>query len=114
MEKETVEVFGKYVFTREEKELKSQDLADAIHAKDVKEYEKKEAMKAFAAEIENLNGQIRTLGTQVRDGFEMRYIKCTVERDYTRRMKSFVSVETGDVVKREPFSEDDYQMRMAL
>lgn len=112
MEQETVEIFGKYVLTREEKELKSQDLADAIHARDMKEYEKRAAMKAYGSELETMSENIRVLSTSVRNGYEMRYLKCVVELDYSRKMKAYISIETGETVKREPFAPEDYQMRM--
>jgi hypothetical protein len=112
MEQETVEIFGKYVLTREEKEMKSQDLADAIHAREMKEYEKKKAMKQFGSELETISENIRILGAAVRDGYEMRYIQCTVKLDYARKMKAYINVETGEVVKREPLGPEDYQMRM--
>ena len=108
----TESVFGKYEFTPEELDTKRLDIIIAIHNKTLKENEKKAVVKEFGSEIANLDEQIKTLSTHIRDGYEYRHVNCRVERIFDRKLKRYWSVSTGQLVREEPFSEADYQLRM--
>jgi hypothetical protein len=110
---ETVRVFGRYDLNEEEKREKSQELAETIRNLGLKQLEKKTIVKQFAADIEGLQETIEQLSGHIRDGYEMKPINCYRKKDYVRKRVMFVSVDTGDVVKTEAFTEADYQMGIA-
>ena len=106
----TVRVFGRYDLSEEEKAEKSQELAETIRNLGLKHLEKKAVTKQFAADIEGLQETIEQLSGHIRDGYEMKPLNCYRKKDYVRKRVLFISVDSGETVKTEPFTEDDYQM----
>jgi hypothetical protein len=111
-ETETVTVFGKHTLSEEEITDKSMLMAETVRSLSLKQAEKKSVVKRFGAEIEALAEQVEILSGHVRDGYEMRAVVCIRRKDFDRKLIRFVSVENGDTVKVEPFTEADYQMTL--
>ena len=109
---ETYQVYGKHVLSGEELAEKSREIAETLNALQAKEVEKKAVMSQIAAEINDLKGKVHRLGGHIRDGFEMRLMPCTIERNFITKKKHFVSVDTGEVVKTEALTAEDMQLEM--
>lgn len=108
----TVTVWGKHHLSEEELADRSQQLAETIHQLGCKEDEKKQVMKQIASEIESLKVQMGKLKDAIRDGYESGLIRCREEKDYKQQVKRYYSIEHEELIKTEPFSEEDRQMNL--
>lgn len=108
----TVTVWGKHHLNEEELADRSQQLAETLHQLGCKEDEKKQAMKQLASDIEILKLRTGKLKDAIRDGYESGQIVCREEKDYGLQVKRYVSIEHGELIKTEPFSEEDRQMHL--
>lgn len=108
-----VTVYGKVELTGEEIKERSEQLADEIHNLNLIEQEKKAVMKRYASDIEGCKERILNFKNAVRDGYEYRNVECMIERDFKRRIKRFISMDSGKVIRTEPFNDADRQMQLS-
>jgi outer membrane murein-binding lipoprotein Lpp len=108
----TEDVYGKRDLSEDEVSQKSQHLAAAVHLLELKKMEKDESMKQYASQIKDLESEIKRLSSHVKDKCEYTMVPCEVEKDPTMKMIHYRSMETGMIVKSEPFRREDYQLSM--
>ena len=73
------------------------------------ESEKKALASDFNSKIKIAKQQLNMLSRKRRDGYEMRRLRCRIEKNWDLKQKEYYSVESGELVKAEPFDADDYQ-----
>lgn len=83
--------------TREEREIRSTQLADTISKRDQVDGEKKSAMAGYKTKLDDLNAEIRKLSGAVRTGFEQRDVEIE-ERPTSDFMINVYRVDTGELV----------------
>lgn len=109
---QTTTVLGRYQLSETDRRQKALELAEEIDRLESKRRYKAELMKDLGAEIAGMEGRISQLSKIVRDGWEYRHQECTVEKDYKAKLKNFVSIETGEVLKVEAFGQEDFQLQL--
>ncbi len=110
-------VNARYTFTDEELDSIALTLVHKLADKDQAEAEKKEVMDDYKHRLSLLTAEINDLARKRRDGFEMRPVRCRLERDFEAKKRQWVATEgsgmEGEVVREEPFNPEDYQMELA-
>lgn len=110
MNKETETITIRYDFTEEETAQKSKQLAIACSEKKQIEDQKKEVNSEFKYKLDSKDAEINLLSTHIQNGYEMRKVKCEVDRDLDAGKKYYVY--NGEIVKTEKLSPEDYQLRI--
>lgn len=107
--KTTVPVEVRYHFSDAEKiDLVSQ-LAKSIENKSELETEKKEFIDDIKDKIESAESDIHSLASKVRNGYEPRFVRCFIEKDFDLGMMIFRNAETNEVVTQRPMTEQEKQ-----
>ncbi len=99
----------------DEKELaaKAQEFANTHKEKREIEAEKKKANSAFKSDLDEKELELDKLSQILKDGGEEKDVSCFVRRDFTNRIKSYISMENGEVMEEDiPFDEADNQVEI--
>ena len=116
MEQKKVKVseYLKCLFTREEKEVFSDELARKIGELREKEGRKKEIMKSLDSEAAAMERQISELARKVKDGYEHRDVLCERTYDYAEGKKYTTRMDTGEIFKEVMLTAEELQIPMQL
>jgi hypothetical protein len=99
--------------TDEEIRLKSQEVGEAVIQQASIESAKKEANKEFGEQLATLRQRMRMLANQIRSRTEMRMVQCQIEFHVPQvGFKRTVRLDTGEVVKEQPMTEDELNARL--
>jgi hypothetical protein len=103
-------VKGKHSLTDQELIENSQSLASAMKEKEALESAKSEKAKEIAKMIADQDATIKVCLDKIRTGEEDRDYQCKEEKDFEKKVKNYVSIEDGRVIKSVPFQASDYQL----
>ena len=109
MEQKKVKIseYLKCLFTREEKEVFSDELARKIGELREKEGRKKEIMKSLDSEAAAMERQISELARKIKDGYEHRDVQCECTYDYAEGKKYTTRMDTGEIIKAVMLTADE-------
>jgi len=96
-------------FSSEEKAKLTSDLARKIMEKNKLVEEKKETVLTFNNKIKSIEREIDYLARALWAGKEWRYEECEIRLNYETKMREYISTATREVVRTEPFRDEDYQ-----
>jgi hypothetical protein len=97
-------------FTGEELEQKGQDMSATMLEYDDVEERKKVSAKEFSEQMKELRGRMRSLSKQIRRKGEERAVECGVQmHNPTVGFKTIVRLDTGEIVKTEPMTDEERQ-----
>lgn len=99
-----------------EKELKdySDLMADAYRNRIRAEENLKSAQTQLKSDIAVAEGKIASCADKINSKQEYRDVECTVEFNFKSREKKIVRIDTGEVVRTEPISDDELQEKMPV
>ncbi len=109
---EVVDVWSKYEFTEDEKRELSKRLANENQNKQRLDDEKKAVASNFKAKIDSAISSINLFASQISNGYEHRNFRCFKLLNFNRKMREFYDVDSGELIKEEPFLPGDYQMKL--
>jgi len=89
--------------------MASQMAQDTITAEGL-EAEKKSVVKKYDSDIKAVQLSASIAAQKIRNGFEMRPIKCEVKKDYETKMVSFIRTDTGELVRTRQMTGEERQM----
>jgi len=117
-EKRTKKQFSKETckvdFTPAELKEFAEDMAQKMGTLIEKERAKKEVTSQFKAEIEALDGEIKSLASKVRNKFEYRTVQCEIVRDYEKKEISYIRTDTGEVHRERAMNAEELQVLLDL
>ena len=96
--------------TPEEIRMASKALAEAIQRKEATEARIEAFRTQAKAEIAELDASIQKNSSLVNNEKEFRNVTCEIQFDWRAGTKTFVRVDTGEVVRTCSISEDERQM----
>ena len=112
-EKEYSTEYLRYPFTEEEKKELAQEMARSqIEAEDY-EAQKKAVTADFDGQIKKAKLSASTCARKIRDGYEMRQVRCEVIKDFKKKTITIIRTDTGEEVKTRPMSVQESQMKLA-
>ena len=112
MEQKIVTIEGKYIFNAEEKANLSLELANKNCMKSDVESQKKSRMADFTQQLTQINTDIQTVSVNLVRGYEFRDYKCTVEKDFKKKVKVYRDATNGNIIDTRPLTQADYQVEM--
>ena len=110
--KEFTNEYVKYQFSDSEKRDMAQELAQKVSDQQIAEDEKKAVMSDLKSKIDSLAAQSNSLATKLNNGYEMRNIKCEVEKDYTGGVVYHRRTDTFEVVRERKMTDEDRQLKV--
>lgn len=108
-ERRTISV--EYSLNADQMKKLAQDLAQLQIEVVALEDEKKTVMKGFAERKQAKSASINQFARQIKDGAERRDHTCVLVLDFKKKEKRYKDIESKKVVKFEPFSPGDEQLR---
>jgi hypothetical protein len=97
-------------FSQQELDDKRDRLSTALLEYDKVEDEKREASKCYTESLKALRGEMRSLSKQINCKGEDRAVDCFARfHDPSIGFKTFVRLDTGEVVKTEQMTDDERQ-----
>jgi hypothetical protein len=97
----------------EEVRLKSQAVGEAVVEQQRLESAKRDATKEYGEQITEVKQRMLALSKQVRTKTEKRMVACQVDFHVPQiSFKRTTRLDTGEVVREEPMTEDERQQRM--
>ena len=102
----------KYPFKETEIQGMSQELAESVKAKKIKEDEAKSISSQYKSEIDGFQAKLSSLSEKITSGWEMRMIKCRETIDWEKDIRTVVRLDTGEVIDQGPIPEDQRQMML--
>lgn len=109
MKYEIQEVEIRYKFTQEELNQIGPLIARLSQDWQEKEDEKKAVMSQFKHEIDKIKQEFNENCNRLNNGFEMRFVRARMIKNYKTYEREYYSMDTFDLVKTEPFRSHDYQ-----
>lgn len=112
MKKEFCQEFVKCMLTEDEKRALSEEMAmKTLEAEDI-EAQKKSVMTSFKERIEAAQYAARSAAQKIKDGYEMRDVECTVEKDFISGTIRYVRTDTFEEVRSKKMSQEEKQMHL--
>ena len=102
----------RYEFNPDEMRDIAETLAIQTQTLDEIEKEKKSVPAPYKERIERVQGEIKTAARMYKDGYEMRTIECTVERDFDTGEVRYRRTDTGLVVHTSKMTMVERQRRI--
>lgn len=113
MENKQTKEFLQYQFTHDEVHQKGLELARLSSEAEAIENERKSVASEFKAKLDSISAQMHTLGQHINNGYEHRYIECTVKfHDPNTGVKSTYRNDTGELVKKETMTGAEMQQEI--
>lgn len=112
MDPQILTIEGKYIFSPEEKANLSLELANKTCLRGEVEAQRKARMSDFNQQINQINSDIRTVSVNLVRGYEFRNYKCTLEKDFKKKIKTYRDITNGNIIDTRPLSQGDYQIEM--
>jgi len=103
---------ARYEFNKEELSHMSTEMANDIGEIHELKDQLGTISKDYKAKIEAKNTNVNALANKVSRKYEMREYHCYVERDHEKKIKRFIEIDSGEVIKEEEFSTEDHQMAL--
>lgn len=107
--KGTHQIWGKYVFSEEEKRKISYNLANKTIEKAQLVEEKKAVMSDFKSKIDRVDSEIKNASDHIATGYTHTNYECILFLDRSRKMRIYKSFEDGTIIKEEAFRPEDSQ-----
>ena len=108
--KETVERMCRYAFTLDEiKKMGSQLATECTKLSEIED-EKKQAVSEYKSKIDACNTSINSLSHKIQTGSEMRRTSCYEEKDFKKKVRTFIDIESGKVIDEIKMTEEDMQL----
>ena len=99
-----------YDFSEAEAHKLAVELADGIKKLKAINAEKKEVVKKYTRDAEEVKQECDELSVKVSDGYEMRDISCWVEYNKpSTGKKEITRIDTGEIIE-EPMNEEDWTL----
>lgn len=111
--KEYASEFCKYEFNEEEKQGLAEKMAMSTQEMQTIEDQKKSAMASFKDRLESAQLELKGCATKYKDGYEMRYMECVVERNYVDGHVRFIRTDTGECVRLKKMTDEERQLKIA-
>jgi hypothetical protein len=100
-------------FTPDELQAKANELALVIEALDKLEEDKAQTSKEFSETIKSFRSRMNGLAKAIRTRGETRLVECVVRMNCPNPLeKSTVRLDTGELVKTEPMTQEERQERL--
>lgn len=99
-------------FTQDEMTEFRDKLANSIMDLSSIEDEKKSVMSDYTARINEKKAMINRVASNIRNGYEHREVKCRIDYDFSRRVKTFAREDTGEIVQEEIITADESQQEI--
>lgn len=112
MDPQVVTIEGKYLFSPQEKANLSLELANKTCLKSEVDSQRKARMSDYTQQISQINSDIQTVSVNLVRGYEFRNYKCTVEKDFKKKLKTYRDITNGNIIDTRPLSQADYQIEM--
>jgi hypothetical protein len=97
-------------FSQDEMDAKGQELSSTMLEYDNVESQKKDATKEFTDSLKELRGRMRSISKNIRRKGEARAVSCHVLFHVPAvGTKRIVRIDTGELVRDEPMSNDEMQ-----
>jgi len=112
--KEIVTCWAKYELTEEDKKRSSLALANKQIEKERLDGDRKCFVSTIKGKIDTLQSEITQLSESITNGYEFRNQRCEVTLNFRRKVKEFVSMETGKCVETRPLNPEDYQQNLDI
>lgn len=110
MENKKTKEFLQYQFSHDEIHLKGLELARLSSEAEAIENERKSVASEFKAKLDSIASQMHELGRHINNGYEHRYIECTVKyHDPNTGIKSTYRNDNGELVKKETMTGAEMQ-----
>ena len=113
-EKEFSTQFVKHTFTEEEKKQIAQDMAQKVSELAQLEDQKKAVASQIKSEIDKKQAEVNISATHLNTGYEMRSVKCEVERDYKRRLIRYIRIDNGQIGREVTMTNEDLQKQLPI
>lgn len=114
IEKENTEsVLCKYEFSEAELKEIGNTMAEAIAQKDKLADQLKTIAAKYKAEIQKHEADYRLASQQVKNGYEMREVECTVELYPQQKLAIFIRTDTLQEAGRRPMEPAEFQLKLA-
>jgi len=101
-----------YEFSESEKLKLGGQLAGLVHDIETLEAKKKESNNVLNEEIKAKNKRLVELGNNLRQGQEMRMVRCTIERNFINGMGRLVRQDTFEKVETWELTAEERQLRL--
>lgn len=113
LEKTSTEL--KHTFSQEELKGLANLLSETIQKKGTMEIEFKNIKNEYKTKLENLDSEIITTNEKYTQKYEMRDTPCYLHRNFSRGAREYLSaLDKSDVLKEEPLTKEDHQLKMKL
>lgn len=114
MEKEYSNQYIKHTFCESEKKEIAYNMALRVGELQEAEFEKKALVSEFKSRIDKLTAEINLYAGHLNTGFEMRNVKCEVDRDYKLRVVRFwrTDLEKPIIAKERNMTTDELQREL--
>ncbi|MDH5297865.1 MAG: hypothetical protein OEV91_02485 [Desulfobulbaceae bacterium] len=106
------EEYVKYVFSEEEKREIAEKMAQTVTEANDLEEQKKAVAKDFDGRIQTAKNLVHSSDQKLNSGYEMRNIKCLVEKDYEARTATYTRTDNGEIVRKRVLSVGELQMTL--
>lgn len=100
------------VLTDKEKLAYSKELSEAVSKKTRAEESLKSFQTQMRAEITGNEAKINLLAEKLNTGKEYREIDCEINYDFEKKEKTWVRLDTGEIVKTRAIPEEEMQEEM--
>lgn len=115
MENKQTKEFLQYQFSHDEIHQKGLELARLSSEAEAIENERKSVASEFKAKLDSIGAQMHTLGNHINNGYEHRYIECTVKfHDPNTGIKSTYRNDTGELVSKQTMTGAEMQEEIAF
>lgn len=99
----------RHLFTDEEKGKIAQEMAIKVVDLERAEDTKKAVVADYNAQIAGIKASTNLAATKLTNGWEMRNIKCEVEKDFERWKVRFLDMDTKKVLKERDMMPGEFQ-----
>lgn len=102
----------KCVLTTDEKAEAANQLASAYMDLESLALERKTAMTEFKNRRERIEERVHVLSLKVKEGVEMRSIKCELQLNYSRLRATLIRLDNEEIVEEREMTSDEKQMKL--
>ena len=102
----------KCVLTTDEKAEAANQLASAYMDLESLALERKTAMTEFKNRRERIEERVHVLSLKVKEGVEMRSVRCELQLNYTKLRATLIRLDTEEIVEEREMTNDEKQMKL--
>ncbi len=108
---ETVVKQVRHDFTKEELAGIAEEQSSILQEIDEVKAEGKSVASQYANKVKRLEADLKSKTNKHRSKFELRDALCHVRKNFETKEREYVSVQTGEIVFKEPFYPSDHKLR---